>query len=98
MTQDALAQIDQELLKLKKKGIIQVQTPGEILTTARYLLDLWSAQLSAVPTGADLSYAGTALPPGYVWADGQVVDPQRYPGLANVMQRTPKKAHTIVKV
>lgn len=95
---DDLAQINQQILKLKRqaKGALRVPVPGEILTAAHYAHDVMMGQFSGVPTGTIVECVGDP-PAGWVRLTGQSVDPQEYPALAKRMPVLPNDPKKMVK-
>lgn len=54
----------------------RVPAPGELITAAQYILDVDTAQRSAVPSGAVMEFEGAEAPAGWMWhptKEGRIV-------------------------
>jgi hypothetical protein len=90
--------LNRELADLAREGPIRLPVPGEILTAANYLLDVFSWQFTSVPVGAQIKYAPDPPPPGWIRCTGDVTDPGRFPDLAKLHPRLPDARDYIIKV
>jgi hypothetical protein len=94
---DRLNSLNQELIELRKEEGARLPTPGELLTAAHYLTDVFSWRYAGIPTGSRVKFDGDP-PAGWIRAVPGQVDAERYPELAKVSPSLPDEEGWIVKL
>lgn len=82
-TETRLQHLNQELIELRKEEGIRLPTPGELLTAAHYLTDVFSWRYAGVPSGTKVKFDGEP-PVGWMRVTKGPVDPVQHPDLAQV--------------
>lgn len=92
-----LDQLNQDLLELRKEQGIRLPTPGELVTAAHYLTDVFAWKYAGLPPGVRVKYDGDP-PAGWMRVVPGVVDAAKYPRLAKVCPKLPNETKAIVKL
>lgn len=92
-----LDSINAQIAQIATKGPVRLPVPGELITAAHYLTDVFAWQFTGVPCGAILKYPSGPMPAGYTRCTGEVTDPAKWPELAKLYPRLPDDADCIIK-
>ncbi|MBP7482200.1 MAG: tail fiber protein [Lacunisphaera sp.] len=94
---DRLDSLNSEIAKLAKEGPVRLPVPGELITAAHYLTDVFAWQFTGVPCGVMMKYAGGSLPAGYLRCTGGPIDAAQWPELAKKYGTLPDEPDHIIK-
>lgn len=92
-----LDSLNLQLTKMVKDGPIRLPVPGELITAAHYLTDVFAWQFAGVPTGAMVKHPANPVPAGWLRCTGAVTDATRWPELAKKYPSLPNDPDYIVK-
>ena len=86
-----------QIAEMATKGPVRLPVPGELITAAHYLTDVFAWQFTGVPCGAMMKYPMGPVPAGYVRCTGLAIDPAQYPELAKKYGTLPDESDHIIK-
>jgi len=93
-----LDSLNGQIAEWATKGPVRLPVPGELITAAHYLTDVFAWQFAGVPCGVMMKYPQNLTPPaGYVRCTGLAIDPAQYPELAKKYGTLPDEPDHIIK-
>lgn len=93
-----LDNLNSQIADIARKGPVRLPVPGELITAAHYLTDVFAWQFTGVPCGGQIKYPQGAAPPaGFVRCTGSDVDPAQHPDLARKLGTLPDAPDYIIK-
>lgn len=93
-----LDSLNGQIAELATRGPVRLPVPGELITAAHYLTDVFSWQFTGVPCGAMLKFPDAMTPPaGYLHCTGDAIDPEQHPALAKQYGTLPDEPGYIIK-